>query len=167
MCPENFDIRPMTPADLEPVLAVERACYTHPWSAEFFLQELGNPFATVDLLWVGGELAGYLCSWLVCGELHILNVATSPRFRRRGVAATLLCRSLLRAGGGGLEKAFLEVRVSNEAAISLYRRLGFRTIHRRPSYYPDGEDAFVMELVGKTWPSAAASLACSPGGHLK
>lgn len=142
---ETFEIRPMTPADLEPVLAVERQCYSHPWSPDFFLQELGNPFAAVDLLWLDGDLAGYLCSWLIHGELHVLNLATAPAFRRRGIGAALLHRAIEHANRQGAEKAFLEVRVSNEAAVDLYRRFGFRTISRRPSYYPDGEDAWVME----------------------
>ena len=141
-----IDIRPMTPADLEQVLAVERQCYSHPWSAEFFLQELHSPFATVDLGWIDNQLGGYLCSWYLQGELHVLNLATAPAFRRRGIAGRLLGRALDQGSRRGLEKAFLEVRVSNEAAIALYRRLGFRTTFRRPGYYPDGEDAFVMEL---------------------
>jgi ribosomal-protein-alanine N-acetyltransferase len=141
-----IDIRPMTPADLEQVLAVERQCYSHPWTAEFFLQELRSPFATVDLYCIEGQVGGYLCSWYLQGELHILNLATAPSFRRRGIAGTLLGRALDQNGRLGLEKAFLEVRVSNETAMTLYRRFGFRTIFRRPAYYPDGEDAFVMEL---------------------
>ncbi len=141
-----IDIRPMTPADLDQVLAVERQCYSHPWSAEFFLQELHSPFATVDLYWIDGQLGGYLCSWYLQGELHILNLATAPAFRRRGIAGMLLGRALDQGSQPGLEKAFLEVRVSNEAALALYRRLGFRIISRRPGYYPDGEDAFVMEF---------------------
>ncbi|MBE0597173.1 MAG: ribosomal protein S18-alanine N-acetyltransferase [Desulfuromonadales bacterium] len=140
-----FDIRPMTPADLDAVLAVERQCYAHPWSAGFFLQELANPLATVDLLWIEGALAGYLCSWRVDGELHILNLATAPLFRRHGIGSALLRRAFSHGIAQGVEKAFLEVRVSNEAAIDLYRHFGFRTIFRRPCYYPDGEDAWVME----------------------
>lgn len=136
----------MTPADVELVLTVERACYSHPWSAEFFLQELNSPFAAVDLLWIGSELAGYLCCWWLQDELHILNLATAPAFRRRGVAETLLRRALAMAREQKVEKAFLEVRTGNEGAIALYRRCGFQSVYRRPGYYPDGEDAFVMEL---------------------
>jgi ribosomal-protein-alanine N-acetyltransferase len=136
----------MALADLEEVVAVENLCYSHPWSAELFRRELDNPLSTVDLLWVDGKLAGYLCSWLVCGELHILNVATAPAFRRRGVAAALLRHLFARSRGQGLERAFLEVRASNAGAIALYRAFGFHPVSRRQRYYPDGEDALIMEL---------------------
>ncbi|MFA5517452.1 MAG: ribosomal protein S18-alanine N-acetyltransferase, partial [Desulfuromonadales bacterium] len=139
-------IRPMTPADIDVVLAVERECYAQPWTAEFFAQELNSPFASVELLLAGEELAGYLCCWFLEGELHILNLATAPAFRRRGVADTLLRRALGIAREHNVEKAFLEVRASNEGAISLYQRFGFQSVFCRPDYYPDGEDAFVMEL---------------------
>lgn len=135
----------MTAADLEEVLAVERLCHSHPWSAELFRQELDNPHATVELLWQGEALAGFLCSWLLCGELHIQNVATAPAFRRRGVAAALLRHAFARARRQGCERALLEVRVGNAGAIALYRAFGFRELARRPRYYPDGEDALVME----------------------
>jgi ribosomal-protein-alanine N-acetyltransferase len=145
MTPEPFVIRPFRRADLDRVMAIERDCYSHPWSGNQFLEEIRNPFSSVDLLWLETELAGYLCSWIVVGELHILNLATAPRYRRRGIAAALLAHAIDRARPQGLVRAFLEVRVSNSAAIDLYRRFGFRPLFRRPGYYPDGEDAFVME----------------------
>lgn len=143
---EELTIRPMRTADLPQVLTVERACHPHPWSKDLFLAELDNPCSTVDLLWQEGRLAGYICSWYLHRELHILNVATAPPFRRRGVARTLLNHALHRARRQGLEKAFLEVRTGNRGAIALYEAAGFRRIARRPRYYPDGEDAWVMEL---------------------
>lgn len=147
---ERCIIRPMGRDDLEQVLAVENHCYAFPWSAELFLRELVNPLATVDLLWMGSDLAGYLCSWLVAGELQILNVATSPAFRRRGVAATLLRHAFARSRKLGCERAFLEVRVSNSGAIALYGTFGFNPVSRRKRYYADGEDALVMELTTVT-----------------
>lgn len=143
--PDNYIIRDMSPADIDQVAAIERLCHSHPWSAELFRRELDNPLATVDLLWFDAQLAGYLCSWLVCGELNILNVATAPAFRRRGVAATLLRHVFERNRAQGVERAFLEVRVSNVGAIALYRSFGFRTVSRRQHYYADGEDAVIME----------------------
>ena len=143
---ERCILRPMERADLEQVLAVENQCYAFPWSAELFLRELENPLATVDLLWMGGDLAGYLCSWLVAGELQILNVATAPAFRRRGVAATLLRHALARGRQQGFQGAFLEVRASNFEAIALYGTFGFKPVSLRKGYYADGEDALLMEL---------------------
>ena len=140
----------MSAGDLARVLAVEKCCYAFPWSAGMFLEDLANPDAAIDLLWRGEELAGYLCSWLVAGELHILNLTTAPAFRRHGLAAALLGHVLEREGRRGMAQAFLEVRVGNAPAIGLYRAIGFETVGRRRSYYPDGEDALVM-----TWRRAS------------
>lgn len=139
-------IRPMTLQDLEEVLRIEGCCHSHPWSAASFRAELENPHSRIDLLFIEDRLAGFLCSSLVCGEMTILNVATDPPCRRRGVAARLLEKTLEQGRAAGLEKVFLEVRIHNADAIALYRRFGFREISRRPGYYGDGEDALVMQL---------------------
>jgi len=120
-----------------------------------FQSELDNPLAHIDLLWLNGSLAGYLCSWQVCRELSIHNIATTPAMRRRGVARTLLEATLHRHRRTGLDRALLEVRVSNRAAIELYRSFGFRSIDCRKSYYRDGEDALVMEWLPEAaiWPA--------------
>lgn len=137
-------IRPMTMSDLDQVVAVERLCHAHPWSAELFQRELANPISTIDLLWFGDTLAGFLCVWMIGGELEILNVATAPACRRRGVAAALMRHAFERGRSQGLQSAFLEVRVGNTGAIELYRKFGFTVVSRRPRYYADGEDALVM-----------------------
>lgn len=138
------EIRLMTAADLARVHALECAAQPSPWSREHFAAELDNPCARIDLCWRSGELAGYLCAWLIAGELQIQNLATAPAFRRQGVAARLLQRALERSRAAGLEAAWLEVRAGNAAAIALYERFGFRAVSRRPRYYADGEDALVM-----------------------
>jgi len=142
---ESPIIRPMVQEDLEEVTRLERVSQPNPWTAGHFMQELENPFATVDLLFSGGALAGYLCSWLLCGELHVQNVVTAPECRRRGVAAALLQHVIDRARRQGVESAFLEVRAGNAAAIALYRRFGFTVVSKRRRYYADGEDALLME----------------------
>jgi len=142
----QYIIRPMEKKDLDAVVAAERLCYACPWSAELFQCELDNPLSTVDLLFMDEQLAGYLCSWLVCGELHIHNVATLPQFRRRGVAARLMRHAMARCPAGELKKVFLEVRAGNAGAIALYISFGFAEVAVRRNYYPDGEDALLMEL---------------------
>jgi ribosomal-protein-alanine N-acetyltransferase len=137
-------IRTMTDADLVPVHALECAAQQDPWSREHFAAELGNPFSHIDLCWRNGELAGFICTWLVAGEVQIQNVATAPACRRQGVAARLLAQALDRCQTAGFEAAWLEVRAGNTAAITLYQRFGFHEAARRPGYYPDGEDAVVM-----------------------
>ena len=139
-------IRSMIEADLPAVLALEAACHSHPWSARQLRDELENPLAGIDLYYIGADLAGLLCRWLIVDELHIQNVATAPAYRRRGVAAALLDHALDQARSLGCRRALLEVRVGNVGAIALYRRFGFRDLAQRRRYYPDGEDALVMTL---------------------
>jgi ribosomal-protein-alanine N-acetyltransferase len=141
---EDYVIQPMRQSDLARVVEIENLCYPNPWSAELFQRELDNPLASVELLWIAGELAGYLCSWMVSGELTILNVAIAPPFRRRGAAAALLRHVIGKNRSQGLERVFLEVRVGNIGAITLYRSFGFQEVTLRRRYYPDGEDAMVM-----------------------
>ncbi|WP_249620974.1 ribosomal protein S18-alanine N-acetyltransferase [Desulfuromonas sp. CSMB_57] len=137
-------IRPMVDADLEQVTALEVACHPAPWSRRQFEEELANPLAAIDVLLLGEGMGGYLCSWLICDELHILNVTTHPACRRQQVATRLLRHVLERARQGGGHRAFLEVRVGNHGAIRLYEGFGFQVISRRAGYYADGEDALVM-----------------------
>ncbi len=137
-------LRPMTAEDLPLVHALECAAETSPWTPEHFVAELANPCSRIDLCWREGQLAGFLCWWLIAGEVQIQNVATAPTFRRQGVAAELLEHLFRQCREIGFESAWLEVRVGNQPAIALYERFGFTAVGRRPKYYVDGEDALVM-----------------------
>lgn len=138
---DNYQIFPLQSTDVPAVLSIEREGYPHPWSAEQFLQELDNPVSTVDLLWKNKQLAGYICYWLIAGEMQILNVATAADQRRKGVAGLLLESVLNKCA---VERAWLEVRAGNRAAIALYRRYGFVADVVRRGYYRDGENAQIM-----------------------
>lgn len=140
-------IQPMTENDLPLVLALECWCHSSPWSEAMFRSELANPLSRIDLSWRGSQLVGFICSWRVCEELSILNVATAPDARRSGVARALLRHVLDRNLQIGLDRALLEVRLSNLGAIALYESFGFRPVDRRHGYYSDGEDALVMEVL--------------------
>jgi len=95
----------------------------------------------------GDEAVGVLLVWAVADELHVINVATHPDFRRRGVARALLGAELARAARDRVRLVLLEVRRSNRAAIQLYRTLGFSTLAVRRGYYADNsEDAIEMML---------------------
>ena len=150
--PRDFQLRPMVLEDLDAVMEIQRASFKNPWSTELFKRELTHDWSTILLaeepLSAGKPaLLGFLIFWLVHDELHILNVATSPAARKRGVAKTLIRQSLDRGRKAGCTLATLEVRRSNEAAITLYKSFGFRPVGIRPNYYVDeGEDAIVMVL---------------------
>lgn len=134
----------MTAADLDAVHQLECDCQRDPWNRQHFADELVNPVSTVDLYWCQEVLAGFLCSWLIAGELQIQNLVTRRDLRRQGVAARLLTHAIERSRMSGLRSVCLEVRVSNGPAIALYRRFGFMDMDRRPNYYPDGEEALLM-----------------------
>ncbi|MDY0268158.1 ribosomal protein S18-alanine N-acetyltransferase [Trichloromonas sp.] len=142
----DYRIRPMEEKDLDEIVRAEGECYSHPWSAEIFRRELANPVSRLRLLHLDGQPAAYLCAWYLVGELHIHNIATRPPFRRQGLAIKLLRGIIDECRETGLERVFLEVRVGNIGAIALYRAFGFREAGRRKGYYPDGEDALLMEL---------------------
>lgn len=133
-----------TPRDLDAIEVIERASFPRPWPRSTFEAELARD---VGRLVVARREAviGFINYWLVAGELHVLAVATHPDERRRGVAAALVDHALAEARGTGCTLATLEVRRGNRAAIALYERAGFRTVHVRQRYYEDNnEDALVM-----------------------
>lgn len=150
--PAAFQLRTMVLEDLDAVMEIQRASFKNPWSTELFKRELTHDWSTILLAEEGARagkpaLLGFLIFWLVHDELHILNVATAPPARKRGVARTLIRHALERGRKAGCTLATLEVRRSNEAAINLYKSFGFRPVGVRPNYYVDeGEDAIVMVL---------------------
>jgi [ribosomal protein S18]-alanine N-acetyltransferase len=150
--PRPFLIRQMTPDDMPEVMEIERVAFTNPWSPELLRRELSHDWSTILLAeeeMAPGvrRLLGFAIFWVVHDELHILNVATDPSQRRRGVARAVMDATLERGRQRRCVMATLEVRRSNEAALSLYRNLGFRAVGVRPNYYVDeGEDAIVMIL---------------------
>lgn len=142
--PEGDRILPMQQEDLAAVYQLECASQSEPWTLQHFSDELASGVSRVDLYRCRHELAGFLCTWLIAGELQIQNLATLPQFRRRGIAVSLLEHAIERSRKEGLSSIWLEVRVSNHPAIKLYERFGFFTNGIRSSYYPDGEDALIM-----------------------
>jgi [ribosomal protein S18]-alanine N-acetyltransferase len=140
-----FRVRRLTYSDLPSVLSIERRAFPTPWSLAMFVLELSKPSgiclaATTEL-----GLAGYLICSRYADVWHLMNVAVTPDLRRRGIA-TMLMRSLFDEAGADARYT-LEVRTSNEEAIAMYRRFGFRPAGRRRRYYHDnGEDALIMWL---------------------
>lgn len=136
--------------DLPEIMVIETLSFSEPWTEEMFLHELASEglshvlVARVDE-GSGTRIVGFLCAWIVAGELHINNVAVHPRYRRDGIASRLL-QEIIRLGkAGGATVGYLEVRASNEAAKNLYHRHGFRLAGRRRDYYDHPrEDAIMM-----------------------
>lgn len=132
---------------LERLLEIENRCYTVPWSADAFLQEIGNPIARLWTAQVNGRPAGFILYWVLDFEVNLLNLAVHPENRKKGVAKLLLNHMVEEATAKGVEALWLEVRVSNTGAIRLYERFGFEKAGLRRKYYDDTqEDAIVMCL---------------------
>ena len=142
---EGTAIRRLAYSDLPAVISIERRSFPTPWSLAMFVLELSKPSGICLAATDGNELLGYL----VCSRYeqvwHLMNVAVAPEKRRSGIARRLISR-LVEEAGGKLPFT-LEVRVSNQPAITMYERLGFRSAGVRPRYYQDnGEDALIMWL---------------------
>ena len=142
----RWNVRRMVPSDLEQVLLVEAACFLHPWSADAFKRELEHDWSTILVaVPAGGPIEGFLIFWLVADEIHVLNVATAPPHRRRGVARLLLAEAERRAAAADCALLTLEVRRGNLGALGLYQRLGYQQTGVRKGYYEaENEDAIVM-----------------------
>ncbi|MGH7914048.1 MAG: ribosomal protein S18-alanine N-acetyltransferase [Candidatus Binataceae bacterium] len=144
-------VREATARDLPRILEIERLAFAQPWSLDSFKRELMLPFSRIVIAAEAqgesrGRPAAFLCRWLVADECHILNVAVHPELRRSGIAMTLMAETIDEAKAKIIRLVTLEVRRSNVAARSLYRKLHFEERRLRSNYYGPGEDAIVMEL---------------------
>jgi [ribosomal protein S18]-alanine N-acetyltransferase len=144
---ERLRFRPMSTADLDEVMTIERMSFRYPWSTNFFLQELQVACARSILADIDGRIVGYVLFWLLPSAIDIHNIAVHIDFRRRGIARALLDKVVSEARCQSSPRVMLEVRKSNLAAQKLYASAGFVTTGIRKGYYSDdGEDALAMTL---------------------
>lgn len=142
----EINIRRMTGEDISAAAALERECFSQPWSENAYLSALANENAlylaaeTAD-----GSLVG-MCGLLdILGEGDLSNVAVKACFRRQGIAERMLAELLLEGKKRGVTAFTLEVRASNEAAIRLYEKCGFVCEGRRKNFYQKPkEDALIL-----------------------
>lgn len=142
----ELSFRSMTMDDIQTIVRIEQESFSSPWSAEAFRMELTqNHFARYMVLECGGETIGYGGMWLIVDEAHITNIAIREPYRGQGLGEKLLREMMRTAAWFGASRITLEVRVTNDRAQSLYRKLGFRDAGIRPRYYTDNyEDALIM-----------------------
>jgi len=137
----------MTLADLDEVMAIERASFAYPWSSRFFHQEFEVECARSILAEMNGKIVGYVPFWLLPENVDIHNLAVRGEYRRRGVGRILLHKVIVEALRQSSARVTLEVRKSNLAAQKLYESAGFVATGVRKGYYSDdGEDALTMAL---------------------
>ena len=137
--------------DIDRIADMETICLADdPWSRDMVAAEFSgiNPAR----YYVGEEdgcIVAYAGIWLIAPEGYITNVAVLPEYRRKGAASAILRKMIEEANEEGVSDITLEVRVSNAAAIALYRSFGFEEAGIRPGYYKNGEDALIMWLHSK------------------
>ncbi len=139
------DIKRLQLKDLNAIEEIERRSYPTPWSRSMFAGELAKPASVCLGAFEGERMAGYMIISRYVDAWHVMNIAVDPEFRRRGIATALLERLFELTEDESRRGYTLEVRVSNEGAIKLYERLGFRSRGIRRGYYTDNrEDALIM-----------------------
>ncbi len=137
---------------MDQVLAIEQASFSMPWSKNLFFSEFRSPGVSSLLVSLDNDLlmrmvTGYIVFWNVDDEMHILNLAVTPKYRRQGISRQLVLAAVKRAYAKGARRAFLEVRASNAIAQKLYSSLGFSGSFIRRDYYDSPvEDAIIMTL---------------------
>lgn len=146
----EFIYRAMQLEDLEDVLHIEEASFRNPWTPDLFVNEFSNSRSRKRVIveQAKGLVLAFGIYWLVLDEAHIMNIAVNPTHRRMGLGALILRQMLKEAKKAFAQRMTLEVRVSNEAAISLYQKEHFQGIGLRKNYYQrEQEDALIMERI--------------------
>jgi len=139
----SIRIRMFDDRDLDQILALEKECFTDPFDERVF----NNLFKYEHLFLVAevcGSVAGYILALIREGGAEIATVAVAPLHRRKGVAGTLFNELEKHLRSAGIERLILEVRVSNQRALHLYKKLGFDVESTILGFYSDGEDAYLM-----------------------
>ncbi len=137
--------RRMTPEDVPFISRLEEETFSMPWSPESFLQMIAKEDTRYYVAEEGGHLLGGCGLWMIAGEGNITNVAVAKDARRRGVGTGLLTYLMQEGNREGVSAYTLEVRISNEAAIHMYEKLGFVSEGIRPNFYEKPtEDAMIM-----------------------
>ncbi len=139
-------IRPWKYEEILRISQIEEECFPkEPWNFQMLASSFESDSFYGLLAEEGGEIAGYGGITVAADSADIDNIAVAENYRRCGIATALLNRLCAYAEGKGVGKVFLEVRVSNAAAMSLYLKNGFKGVYARTRYYSDGEDCLVMQ----------------------
>jgi ribosomal-protein-alanine N-acetyltransferase len=139
------EIRRLQLTDLDAIDLIERRAYTTPWSRSMFASELRKRGSLCLGAFEGEQLIGYVINACYVDAWHVMNLAVDPERRRRGIASQLLGQLFELTREDERRGYTLEVRVSNDGAITLYEAMGFVRHGIRPAYYTDNrEDALIM-----------------------
>jgi len=141
----KYEVDSIRVEDLEEIVAIENISFPSPWPKRIFEREIQAQNSYKRVIRFSGSVVAYIVTWTIYDEVHILNIAVHPDFRKMGLGEMLLRDCIGTSVERDLKFAILEVRTSNIGAIKLYEKIGFRTLRVRKKYYSDtGEDALVM-----------------------
>ncbi len=139
----------MDSSHVEKIAELEKLCFSDPWSVKSIASELENKLSLWIVAMDGEKLVGYVGSQSVLGWADMMNLAVAPDYRQKGIAQALVNELIARLQQNQVTCLTLEVRASNTPAISLYEKLGFAPVGRRPNYYHNPkEDALILR---KEW----------------
>lgn len=152
---QTFKIRKFKPDDLQAVMNINRAALPENYTDYFFMdlyERFPEAFIVAEQ---DGEIVGYIMNRVEVGlsnmglgglirKGHVVSIAVLPKSRRKGVAQALINTAIDGMRHYKTKQCYLEVRVTNEAGIKLYKKLGFEISRTLNGYYSDGEDAYVM-----------------------
>jgi N6-L-threonylcarbamoyladenine synthase len=159
----ELNIVRMAERHLDALAALERICFSEPWTRAGLAAELNRAEAVFAVAELGGRTAGYAGMHCVLDECYVDNVAVFPQHRRAGIARALMRHLIGRARARRASFLTLEVRVSNAGAIALYRTLGFREAGRRRGFYRrPAEDALILTLFLSGGPVSALKTKTGP-----
>jgi ribosomal-protein-alanine N-acetyltransferase len=149
--------------DLEQMVELDRVCFGGHWSIDTYTRELASDNSHFVGVFVADRLIGMGCFWAILDEAHITLLAIHPDYRGRGLGQDLLVGLFAKAVTIGMNHATLEVRLSNEVAVSLYEKMGLVIAGVRKKYYQNPpEDALVMWCNGLQSPDFLQKFAKSP-----
>ena len=146
---DTFSARLADSSDLESILALEKMAYPEPWGAAHFISEFERSYSRIYVLTddeTDSVITGYIVYWLQTEGASLLNLCIDPKWRGLGMAHQLMQVMIKEVVREELPRIALEVRKSNQNAIKLYEKIGFKQTHERERFYKDGESALVMEI---------------------
>lgn len=139
-------VEPMADINLSEVYSIEEKCFPEPWSKAQFKQELRSTLSKYFVAKSDDRIVGYVGVMFITDEAHLTTIAVCPDWQHKGIGSMLLLKAADLAIERGMRIITLEVRVSNETAINMYKKFGFEVAGRRIGYYSKiGEDALIMD----------------------
>ena len=141
----KVEIRKFTDTDLGRLALLEKGCFSDAWTMEMLCDTAKQDGFCCLLATLHGEEIGFVYGNVVFEDAELYKVAVLPEYRGKGFGKELAQAFIAAVQEKGARQIFLEVRVSNQAALSLYLGQGFERVRLRKRYYSDGEDCLELK----------------------